>query len=164
VAAPLLRCQIPLGEFEQAKAKSLELGRRAREAGALAALSGMLHVAADTAFRLGDWDTADAAALEAIQVAGEVGQPAVVGWVLTIRARILAAQGRPDEGRRGGAGGASDRRDRPDRRWLPVRVRRPGVPRARPGPDRSAISELESVERLVEGSRPGGSGDRPVGA
>ena len=59
----------------------------------------MLLVAADTAFRLGDWDAADAAAVETVQVAGEVGQPAVVGWVLTIRARILAAQGRPADGR-----------------------------------------------------------------
>jgi hypothetical protein len=56
-------------------------------------------VAADTAFRLGDWDAADTAALEAIRVAGEVGQPAIVGWVLTIRVRILAAQGRHEEAR-----------------------------------------------------------------
>src|ERR1700730_367389 len=59
-----------------------------------------LLVAADTAFRLGDWDAADTAALEAIRVAGEVGQPAIVGWVLTIRVRILAAQGRHAAGAR----------------------------------------------------------------
>jgi hypothetical protein len=51
-------------------------------------------VAADTAFRLGDWDAADLAALEALQVAGDAGQPAIEGWVLTTRARILAARGR----------------------------------------------------------------------
>jgi DNA-binding CsgD family transcriptional regulator len=95
----LLRSRIMLGEFEQAQAESLELCQRARDAGALAALSGVLHVAADTTFRLGDWDAADTAALEAIQVAGEVGQPAVAGWMLTIRARILAARDRPEESR-----------------------------------------------------------------
>src|SRR5439155_168158 len=81
------------------RTESLELCQRAREAGALAALGGLLLVAADTAFRLGDWDAADTAALEAIRVAGEVGQPAIVGWVLTIRVRILAAQGRHEEAR-----------------------------------------------------------------
>ena len=95
----LLRCRIPLGEFEQARAESLALCRGARDAGALGALSGLLQVAADTTFRLGDWDAADALALEAIQVAGDVGQPAVVGWALTIRARILAARNRPEESR-----------------------------------------------------------------
>ncbi len=59
----------------------------------------MLLVAADTAFRLGDWDAADAAALEGLQATGEVGQPAIAGWLLTIRVRILAAQGRHEEGR-----------------------------------------------------------------
>src|SRR5207248_4742274 len=59
----VLRCDVPLGRFERARAASLELCQRAREAGALAALGGMLLVAADTAFRLGDWDAADTAAL-----------------------------------------------------------------------------------------------------
>ena len=56
----LLRSRIPLAEFEQARAKCLELCQRARDAGALGALSGALQVAADTTFRLGDWDAADA--------------------------------------------------------------------------------------------------------
>src|SRR5204862_2878792 len=132
--------------------KSLELSRRPREAGALAALSGMLLVAADTAFRLGDWDTADAAALEAIQVAGEVGQPAVVGWVLTIRARILAAQGRPDEGR--AAAQAALRIAETGRIGAGLRFVYAALGFLDLGLDRtgSAIGELETVERLVEGS------------
>ena len=148
----ILRCQIPLGEFEQAREKSLELSRRAREAGALATLSGMLHVAADTAFRLGDWDTADAAALEAIQVAGEVGQPAVAGWVLTIRARILAAQGRPDEGR--AAARAALRIAETGRINAGFRFVYAALGFLELGLDRTgaAISELERVERLVEGT------------
>ena len=148
----ILRCQIPLGEFEQARAKSLDLCRRAREAGALAALSGMLHVAADTAFRLGDWDTADAAALEAIQVAGEVGQPAVVGWVLTIRARILAAQGRPADSR--AAAQAALRIAETGRIGAGFRFVHAALGFLELGLDRTgaAISELETVERLVEGT------------
>src|SRR5215475_7119719 len=55
----VLRCQIPLGKFERARAESLELCRRAREAGALAAVAGTLLVASDAAFRLGDWVAAD---------------------------------------------------------------------------------------------------------
>ena len=148
----ILRCQIPLGEFEQARAKSLELCRRAREAGALAALSGMLLVAADTAFRLGDWDAADAAALEAIQVAGEVGQPAVVGWVLTTRVRILAAQGRPADGR--AAAQAALQIAETARIGAGLRFVHAALGFLELGLDRTgaAISELETVERLVKGT------------
>src|SRR5689334_19101049 len=95
----LLQCHIPLWDFERARAESLEAAGRAREAGALAALSGLLMIAADTSFRLGDWDAADAAAIEALQVAGDSGQPAIAGWVLTTRSRLFAARGRQDESR-----------------------------------------------------------------
>ncbi len=112
----------------------------------------MLHVAADTAFRLGDWDTADAAALEAIQVAGEVGQPAVVGWVLTIRARILAARGRPADGR--AAAQAALRIAETGRIGAGLRFVYAALGFLELGLDRTgaAISELERVERLVEGT------------
>jgi len=112
----------------------------------------MLLVAADTAFRLGDWDAADAAAVETVQVAGEVGQPAVVGWVLTIRARILAAQGRPADGRAAAQGalriaetarisaGLGDMHAALG--FLELGLNRTGA----------AICELETVGRLVEGT------------
>src|SRR5262249_16651912 len=51
----LLRTLIPLGEFEQARDKNAELGRRGREAGALAILCSAGLVVADAAFRLSDW-------------------------------------------------------------------------------------------------------------
>jgi DNA-binding CsgD family transcriptional regulator len=148
----VLRCDVPLGEFEQARAESLELCQRAREAGALAALGGMLLVAADTAFRLGDWDAADTAALEAIRVAGEVGQPAIVGWVLTIRVRILAAQGRHEEAR--AAAQAGLRIAEADRISAGLRYIHAALGFLELGLDRTgaAISELETVERLVEGT------------
>ncbi len=150
----ILRSQIPLGEFEQARADSQELCRRARDAGALGTLSGALQVAADTAFRLGDWDAADAATLEAIQVAGDVGQPAVAGWALTIRARILAARGRPADSRAAAetaldlaqAGiGAGLRFVHGALGFLELGLDRP----------EAAVSEFEAIEQLIEGTGAG---------
>ena len=148
----VLRCQIPLGEFERARAESLELCRRAREAGALAAVGGTLLVAADTAFRLGDWDAADAAALEGLQATGEVGQPAIAGWLLTIRVRILAAQGRHEEGR--AVAQAALQIAESARIASGLRYVHAALGFLELGLDRTgaAISELETVERLIEGT------------
>ncbi len=147
----ILRSQIPLGEFEQARADSQELCRRARDAGALGTLSGALQVAADTAFRLGDWDAADVAALEAIQVAADVGQPAVAGWALTIRARILAARGRPEDSRAAAqtALGLAEAGISAGLRFVhgALGFLELGLDRAE-----AAASELEAIERLVEGT------------
>ena len=112
----------------------------------------MLLVAADTAFRLGDWDAADTAALEAIRVAGEVGQPAIVGWVLTIRVRILAAQGRHEEARAVAQAGL--RIAEADRISAGLRYIHAALGFLELGLDRTgaAISELETVERLIEGT------------
>ena len=95
----LLRTRIPLGEFEQARAESAELYRRAREAGVLATVSAAGLIMADAAFRLGDWEAAKAAALQTFQLAEEVGHRHMAGWALTIRIRILAAQGRTEQSR-----------------------------------------------------------------
>jgi DNA-binding CsgD family transcriptional regulator len=146
----LLRCHIPLGDFEEAQARSLELCWRARDAGALGALCGVLQVAADTAFRVGDWDAADALALEAIQVAGDVGQPVVVGWSLIVRARILAARDRPEESR--AAAQAALQLARSARIGAGIRMVRGALGFLELGLDRfdAAICELEAVERLTQ--------------
>ncbi len=148
----VLRCQIPLGEFERARAQSMELCRLAREAGAASAVGGTLLIAADAAFRLGDWDAADAAALEGLQATGEVGQPAIAGWLLTIRVRILAAQGRHEEGR--AAAQAGLRIAEADRISAGLRYIHAALGFLELGLDRTgaAISELETVERLIEGT------------
>jgi DNA-binding CsgD family transcriptional regulator len=145
----LLRSRIPLGEFEQARTKSLEVCQRARDAGALAALGGALQVAADTAFRLGDWDAAEAAALEAIQVAGDVGQPAVAGWALIVRARILAARDRPEESR--AATQLALQMARSSRIGAGLRFAHGALGFLELGLDRidAAICELETVERVT---------------
>jgi DNA-binding CsgD family transcriptional regulator len=148
----ILRCWIPLGEFERARAESLELCRRTREAGALASVGGALLVAADAAFRLGDWDAADAAARDGLQATGEVGQPAITGSLLTIRVRILAAQGRHEEAR--AAAQAGLRIAEADRISAGLRYIHAALGFLELGLDRTgaAISELETVERLVEGT------------
>jgi DNA-binding CsgD family transcriptional regulator len=148
----LQRTRIPLGEFEQARAQSAELCRRAREAGALATLCSAQLVVADAAFRLGDWAAADAAALETIQLAGDVGQRHMAGWALTIRTRILAAQGRAEESRAAAAAAAEIATS--DRISTGLRFVHGALGFLELGLDRvdAAIGELETVERLTEGT------------
>jgi len=148
----LLRCHIPLWDFERARAESLEAAGRARDAGALAALSGLLMIAADTSFRLGDWDAADAAAIEALQVADDIGQPAIAGWVLTTRSRLLAARGRQDESL--AAARAALRLAQSERISAGLRFAHAALGFGELGLDHTgaAIIELETVEGLVEGT------------
>jgi DNA-binding CsgD family transcriptional regulator len=148
----LLRCHIPLWDFERARAESLEAAGRARDAGALAALSGLLMIAADTSFRLGDWDAADAAAIEALQVAGDIGQPAIAGWVLTTRSRLLAARGRREESL--AAARAALRLAQSERISAGLRFAHAALGFGELGLDHTgaAITELETVEGLVEGT------------
>lgn len=148
----LLRCHIPLWDFERARAESLEAAGRARDAGALAALSGLLMIAADTSFRLGDWDAADAAAVEAVAVAGDIGQPAIAGWVLTTRSRLLAARGRREEGlaaARAALGLAESERIAAGLRFAHAALGFGELGLDRTG---AAITELETVEGLVKGT------------
>ena len=96
----LLRTRVALGELERARTDSLALCRRAREAGALATLGCALIAAADATLRLGEWEAADAATLEAIRVAGDTRQHIWHGYALTFRARLAAARGDEPESRR----------------------------------------------------------------
>jgi ATP/maltotriose-dependent transcriptional regulator MalT len=99
-----MNARLPTGEFERTRDESLALCERAREAGALGALPVSLAVAADAAYRLGDWALADATSKEALQAAEEVGQRNWAGLALTIRARLAAAQGREQASRRAARG------------------------------------------------------------
>jgi DNA-binding CsgD family transcriptional regulator len=89
----LLRALIPLEELERAVTTGHDLCERARDGGALTILGGALLVSADAAFRLGDWRQADVLSREAIQVAGDAGQAAWLGFALSTHARLTAAQG-----------------------------------------------------------------------
>jgi DNA-binding CsgD family transcriptional regulator len=148
----ILRANIVWGEFERAVAEGLALGERAREAGALATLGGALVVAADAAFRLGDWETTDAATLEAIQVSQDTGQSIWHGYALSIRARLTAARGLDDEARHAAqtAIALAESADvRTGNRFGHAAL---GFAHLSAGRINEAISELETVQRLVAGS------------
>ena len=148
----LLRALIPLGELERAHAECANLCDRARDAGALSTLGGALLVAADVAFRLGDWTDADDASREAIRVAGDAGQSAWLGFALSTRARLMAAQGLEQESRAAarraqiiaGAGGVSSglRFVRGALGFLALTL----------GRIEDAVAELAPIEEIVEGS------------
>jgi hypothetical protein len=148
----LLRARVPHGEFEQAKAESEALCARAREAGALAMLSSAQLVAADVAFRLGDWDSADDMTLEAIRLGGETGQPLMQGYALSTRARLLAARGRDEESH--AAALAALEIAESGEVTTGLRFVHAAIGFLHLGFDRidEAIAALESAERLAEGS------------
>jgi DNA-binding CsgD family transcriptional regulator len=95
----LLRARLAGGELEPVGARCHDLARRAREAGALWTLAGAVTVAADVAYRLGDWDAADAGYAEGLAAARDSDQPVWQGLALTGRARLDAARGRESAGR-----------------------------------------------------------------
>ena len=148
----LLLARIPLGELEDARDASAAVCERAREAGALATLGGTLVAASEVAFRLGDWDAAADAADEAIRVARDTGQHAWHGYGLTLAARIAGARGDEREGRAAGeaaltvAGAAAMRSGH---RFGHGAL---GFVALSNGRVDEAIAELETVERIVEGS------------
>jgi DNA-binding CsgD family transcriptional regulator len=95
-----INARLPTGEFERARAECLAICERAREAGALGALPIPLAVAADAAYRLGDWTFTGDAISEALQTAEEAGQRNWAALALIIGARLAAACGNEPESRR----------------------------------------------------------------
>ena len=148
----LLRARIPHGELEQARAECAALTARAREAGALAALSSALLIGADAAFRLGDWNAADDLTVEGIRLAGETGQPLMAGYSLSTRARLTAARGNDEES----CAAALEALELAEGLGVTTGLRfvHGALGFLHLGLDRvdEAIAELETVERLVDGS------------
>jgi DNA-binding CsgD family transcriptional regulator len=93
------RTLVPIGELHRARDDAITRCGRARDAGAITTLAGSLVVAADAAFRLGDWVLADEASHEAVHVAQDAGQAIWYGMALTLRARLAAARGDQDGSR-----------------------------------------------------------------
>jgi DNA-binding CsgD family transcriptional regulator len=148
----LLRSRIPTGDLERARAESVALSDRARDAGALATLGGTLIVAADAGYRLGDWELTDAATREAIALAADTGQHVWHGYALTFRARLAAARGDEDESRRAALtarGIAESEEISSGLRFVHGALGFLELSLDRVDP---AIAELETVDRLVEGS------------
>jgi DNA-binding CsgD family transcriptional regulator len=152
VAELLLRAHIVTGNFEGALAESLALAERARDAGALGTLGGSLVVAADAAFRLGQWETTDAATIEAIRVSEDTGQSIWHGYALTIRARLTAARGLEDEARRAALAAIALAESADVRSGGKFAHAALGFLHLGAGRAGEAISELETVERLLAGS------------
>ena len=147
-----MRARISSGEFEQALAEGLALAERARDAGALGVLGGALVVAADAAFRLGDWAVADATTLEAIRVSQDTGQGIWYGYALSIRTRLAAAQGLEDEAARLGQDAVALAESAGVRTGLRFARAALGFLHLGAGRIGEAISQLEQVERLLAGS------------
>jgi DNA-binding CsgD family transcriptional regulator len=115
-------------------------------------LGGALVVAADAGFRLGSWPAADAAAGEAIRVAADAGQPALVGYALTTRVRLCAARGLEHESR-AAAGSARELAESlgvtSGMRFVHAAL---GFLELTLGRADEAAAELAPIERLLEGS------------
>jgi len=148
----LLLARIPLGELERARAASGTLCERAREAGALATLGGTLIVAADVAFRLGDWDAADDATRDAIRVAAETGQHAWHGFALSIRTRLAGARGLEAQGRSAAENALAIAESEGMRSGLRFVHGAHGFLALSLDRTDEAIAKLETVDRIVEGS------------
>jgi DNA-binding NarL/FixJ family response regulator len=95
-----LNWRLPSGEFERALDTGQALAARARTAGALDMLASPLYIVAGAAYRLGHWDTAEAALDEALQTAEESGQHLYRGSILSAAARLAAARGAEERSRR----------------------------------------------------------------
>ena len=91
--------RIPSEEYERAGRESRAIVDAAREAGFLGTVPFPLAVAADTAYRLGDWDTADEEVSESVRLAQETGQRAALSFGLVVLARLAAARGEEDRAR-----------------------------------------------------------------
>jgi DNA-binding CsgD family transcriptional regulator len=144
----VLRMRIAADELGPARAESLRVCERARAAGALAALGGALVVSADAAWRLGDWDGADAAAREALRVAEDTGNVVWRGLALTARARLTAARGEAEASRRAAAAALALARTSgmtSGRRYAHGAL---GFLELGLGRVTAAIAELETVERV----------------
>jgi DNA-binding CsgD family transcriptional regulator len=148
----LLLSRLPLGELERARAESLAVCERARQAGALATLGSTLIVLAEAAYRLGDWATADDAVAEAVRVTGDTGQHTWHGYALTLGTRLAGARGECEAGREAAAASLAivAANDIPSG----LRFVHGALGFLELSVDRvdEAIAELEVVERLVAGS------------
>jgi DNA-binding CsgD family transcriptional regulator len=137
-------------EYERARRLLGQIVQRARAASAPGELPLVLAALADLDYRTGRWPAAYAGATEAVRLAGDTRQTAVVPYALTCVARIAAAQGREDDCRAhaeralelAGAIGAGS---------TPVLARSAlGLLELGLGHPREAIGELEQVARMSE--------------
>ncbi len=94
-----INSRIPSEEYERAGRDSRAIVSAARQAGFLGTIPFPLAVAADTAYRHGDWDTADQEVSESVRLAEETGQRAALSFGLVVLARLAAARGEQERAR-----------------------------------------------------------------
>jgi DNA-binding CsgD family transcriptional regulator len=94
-----INSRIPSEEYERAGRDSRAIVAAAREAGFLGTVPFPLAVAADTAYRVGEWDTAEEEVSEAVHLAEETGQRASLSFALVVLARLAAARGEEERAR-----------------------------------------------------------------
>jgi DNA-binding CsgD family transcriptional regulator len=88
-----LHARICTGQEEVLRREALSFGSTGRDAGTVGLLPHYLMVAADAAYRLGDWEGAARDADEAIETADDSGQRGPLSIALVVRARLHAAVG-----------------------------------------------------------------------
>jgi ATP/maltotriose-dependent transcriptional regulator MalT len=145
-----LHGRICTGQTEQLRAEVISLGSTARESGVQGLVPYYLLVAADSAYRLGDWAGAERDIAEAVEIADHSHQHGPLSIGLVVSARLRAARGEQDLAR-----------DEADRA---IELARPTGYDATPlwahsmlgflelglGRTGEAIAELEEAERRIE--------------
>jgi DNA-binding CsgD family transcriptional regulator len=122
---------------------------RAREEGALGLLPWLLVIGADSDFREDRWTRSLARAVEAAELAGELGQPATKAWALAVLARTEAARGQASNCRIHGA--EADRLTRALDLGLQVHIRSSlGLLELGLGNHRAAAEQLERCAQAAE--------------
>jgi DNA-binding CsgD family transcriptional regulator len=144
-----LHARICTGQQRRLRDEALSLGAGGRDAGTIGLLPYYLLIAADAAYRLGDWDAAAREAGEAVAIADESGQRGPLAVALMVLARVHAARGEEAEAR-AAAGRGIEVAAPPGYRSAELWARgllgflELGLGRAD-----EAIAELEATERLT---------------
>ena len=94
-----LHARICTGQERELRSEALSFGSTGRDAGTVGLLPHYLLVAADAAYRLGEWDAAAEESAEAVAIADDSGQHGPLSIALVIQGRLHAARGGEDEAR-----------------------------------------------------------------
>jgi DNA-binding CsgD family transcriptional regulator len=148
-----VHARICTGQERVLREEALSFGSSGRDAGTLGLLPHYLMVAADAAYRLGEWEAAAADADEAIAIADDSGQLGPLAIALVVRGRLHAALGEEPDARslieRG-----MEIAEPPEYRSIPMWGRAAlGFMALGLGDPGAAIAELEEARGLADAAR-----------
>jgi tetratricopeptide (TPR) repeat protein len=152
------------GQARELRRQVMTLESAAREAGGYGLLPYPLLVAADAAYRLGDWQAAERDISEAVASAELSAQRGPLSIALVVRGRLHAARGRTEAARAdiaASVGIAEPAGYGATVLWAQAAL---GFLALGLGDADAAIDELEALEQLVEARQPRGPAHRAVGA